>query len=105
MGEAMTQQMMPNDGTNEEAHAAEPASLTDQFKANNPSDSSNEAWEAVEEGLPINKYAQLKQKVDGPLKHTAGKYGKKDKVRPSFGKVNTRTVSTDMANRITFDPS
>ena len=61
-----------------------------QFKANNPETATNEAWEPVpvEEGLPKTdgKYS-VKQKVGGTSDASAGKYSKKDKVRPTFGKV------------------
>ena len=33
----------------------------------------------------------VKQKVDGTSKPTAGKYGKKAKVRPTFGNVTSTT--------------
>ena len=31
----------------------------------------------------------VRQKIDGPSSPTAGKYGKKPKVRPTFGKITT----------------
>lgn len=64
-----------------------------QFKGDNPATPElNEAWEptGIEEALPKTdgKYA-VKQKVSGTSDDTAGKYGKKDKVRPTFGSVYT----------------
>ena len=52
----------------------------------------NEAWEAT----PIDRVVSdktvdysIKQQVSGPSTPSAGKYGKKDKVRPTFGSVTT----------------
>ena len=52
----------------------------------------NEAWEAT----PIDRVVSAKtvdysihQQVSGPSTPSAGKYGKKDKVRPTFGSVTT----------------
>jgi hypothetical protein len=52
----------------------------------------NEAWEAT----PIERVItdksvdySVKQQVSGPSAPTAGKYGKKDAIRPTFGKVTT----------------
>jgi len=64
------------------------------FKGDNPATPElNEAWEPTEvaEALPAKpvKY-QVKQKVNGMSKDTAGKYGKARKVsKPTFGKANT----------------
>ena len=52
----------------------------------------NEAWEAtpVDRALSDNSVEySIKPKVSGPSKSTAGKYSKKDKVRPTFGSVTT----------------
>ena len=62
-----------------------------QFKGDNPSTPGlNEAWEptAIEDavGEKTVDYT-VKSKVTGPSEDTAGKYGKKDKVRPTFGNV------------------
>ena len=64
-----------------------------QFKGDDPTTPGlNEAWEPtdIEEALPKqeNPYA-VKPKVTGTSKNTAGKYSKKDKVKPTFGKVTT----------------
>ena len=61
------------------------------FRGDNPNTPDlNEAWEStdIEAALPKkdNKYA-VKQKV-GP-KGDAGRYGKKNKVRPTFGNVTS----------------
>jgi hypothetical protein len=52
----------------------------------------NEAWEPT----PIDRVVSdksvdfsIKQQVSGPSAPSAGKYGKKDKVRPTFGSVTT----------------
>ena len=52
----------------------------------------NEAWEST----PIDRVVSdksvdfsIKQQVSGPSAPSAGKYGKKDKVRPTFGSVTT----------------
>ena len=63
-----------------------------KFRANDPNTATNEAWESVpiSEALPKKdgKYA-VKQKVQTTSKDSAGKYSKKEKVRPTFGKVTT----------------
>jgi len=62
------------------------------FKGDDPSTPRNEAWEATDiaEGLPGKSIDySVKQKVQGTSQDTSGKYGKKDKVRPTFGKVTT----------------
>ena len=63
------------------------------YKGDNPATPDvNEAWEPtnIEEALPKkeNPYA-VKQKVAGTSQDTAGKYSKKAKVKPTFGKVHT----------------
>ena len=52
----------------------------------------NQAWEAT----PLDRVVSdktvdyaIKQQVSGPSTPSAGKYGKKDKVRPTFGSVTT----------------
>lgn len=62
------------------------------FKGDNPNTPNiNEAWEPTELSAALpkedNKYA-VKQKVTG-ASGDAGKYQKKDKIRPTFGKVTT----------------
>jgi hypothetical protein len=64
------------------------------FKADNPQTPHNEAYEAVpiDESLSTNNVSYgVKQKVVGTSKPTAGKYGKKDKIRPTFGNVTSTT--------------
>ena len=54
----------------------------------------NEAWEAtpIEAALSDNSVSYgVKQKVDGTSEPTAGKYSKKEKIRPTFGNVTTTT--------------
>ena len=64
-----------------------------KFKGDNPDTPVNEAWEPVEAeaGLPKEKKYSVKPKVNGMSSDSAGKYGKKEKVRPTFGKVYTIT--------------
>lgn len=40
------------------------------------------------EALPKKDY-KVKPKIEGPSGSTAGKYGRKNKVKPTFGKVTT----------------
>jgi hypothetical protein len=64
------------------------------FKGDNPQTAHNEAYEAVpiDESLSTNQVSyEVKQKVDGTSKPTAGKYGKKEKIRPTFGNVTSIT--------------
>ena len=65
------------------------------FKGDNPSTPDlNEAWEPtpIENALSDNSVSYgVKQKVDGTSKPSAGKYGKKGKVRPTFGNVTSTT--------------
>ena len=63
-----------------------------RFKGDNPATPDlNEAWEPtpVEQALPKENAYEVKPKVDGLSNPTAGKYAKKDKVRPTFGQVTT----------------
>ena len=63
-----------------------------QFKGDNPSTPElNEAWEPEEvtEALPKKNDYSVKKKVEGPSGNTAGKYSRKDRVKPTFGKVYT----------------
>ena len=62
------------------------------YKGDNPaSPDLNEAWEPtpVEAALPKEVDYSVKQKISGTSEPTAGKYGKKPKVRPTFGNVTT----------------
>jgi hypothetical protein len=64
------------------------------FKGNIPGTGMNEAWEAtpIEAALSDNSVSYgVKQKVDGTSEPTAGKYSKKEKIRPTFGNVTTTT--------------
>lgn len=64
------------------------------FKADNPQTAHNEAYEAIsiDESLSTNQVSYgVKQKVVGTSKPTAGKYGKKEKIRPTFGNVTSIT--------------
>jgi hypothetical protein len=52
----------------------------------------NQAWEATPLDRAVSEKTvdyEIKQKVSGPSSPSAGKYGKKDKVRPTFGSVTT----------------
>lgn len=66
-----------------------------EFKGNDPSTPNvNEAWEPtpIEDALSTNEVTYgVKQKVEGTSKSTAGKYSKKDKIRPTFGNVTSTT--------------
>ncbi len=63
------------------------------FKGDNPATPDlNEAWEPTD----LSEVAQEKEvkysvhtKITGTSNPTAGKYGKKDKVRPTFGNTTT----------------
>ncbi len=63
------------------------------FKGDNPSTPGlNEAWEAtpIEHALSDSSVDySVRTLVDGPSSPTAGKYSKREKVRPTFGKVTT----------------
>lgn len=60
-----------------------------RFQANDPNTEINEAWEPIpmDEGLPKKDYS-VKQKIN-TASNTAGKYARKPKTRPTFGKVTT----------------
>jgi hypothetical protein len=63
------------------------------FKGDNPATPNvNEAWEPTELAEVVSpkevKYS-VRQKVDGTSNPTAGKYAKKGKIHPTFGKVTT----------------
>jgi hypothetical protein len=65
------------------------------FQGDNPSTPEhNEAWEAVELAEEVGektvKYS-VEQKVTSTSEPTAGKYGKKGKIRPTFGNVTSTT--------------
>ena len=59
------------------------------YKGGNPE--LNQAWVAteVEAGLEKKIDYTIKTKIDGPSQSTAGKYGKRDLIRPTFGNVTT----------------
>ena len=62
------------------------------FRGDSPTTPGNEAWEPVEVIADLTektvKY-EVKPQISGPSTDTAGKYSKKSKVRPTFGKVTT----------------
>ena len=65
-----------------------------KFQGDNPATPGlNEAWEATDiaEALPKKPSYEVQQKVSTPSKPSAGKYSKKEKVRPkgNFGNVYT----------------
>ena len=66
-----------------------------EFKGDNPATPDvNEAWEPtpIEDALSTNEVSYgVKQKVEGTSKPSAGKYGKKGKIRPTFGNVTSTT--------------
>ena len=59
------------------------------YKGGNPE--LNQAWVAteVEAGLEKTIDYTVKTKIDGPSQPTAGKYGKRNPIRPTFGNVTT----------------
>ena len=64
-----------------------------KFQGDNPTTPElNEAWEPTDVSEVVTpkevKY-EVKPKVGGTSKSTAGKYGKKPKVTPTFGKVTS----------------
>ena len=65
------------------------------YKGDNPATPNlNEAWEAtpIDRALTDSSVGYgVKQKVEGTSKPSAGKYGKKSKVRPTFGNVTSTT--------------
>ena len=54
----------------------------------------NEAWVPtdVEEALPKENDYAVKKQVEGTSQPSAGKYGKREKIRPTFGTVTTTTT-------------
>ena len=63
-----------------------------KYQGDNPNTSVNEAWEPVEVDTAIGKKTvdySVKQKVETTSQDSSGKYGKKSKVRPTFGKVTS----------------
>ena len=65
-----------------------------KYQGDNPTTPGlNEAWEATDiaEALPKESSYAVKQKVEGSSKPSAGKYSKKEKIRPrgTFGNVTT----------------
>lgn len=64
-----------------------------KFQGDNPNTVTNEAWEATDiaEALPKENSYAVQQKVSGTSEPTAGKYSKKEKIRPrgTFGNVTT----------------
>ncbi len=65
-----------------------------KFKGDNPNTPDlNEAWVPtdISVGLPKENDYSVKKRIDGPSNPTAGKYNKKDKIRPTFGSVTTTT--------------
>ena len=64
------------------------------FRGDNPATPHNEAYEStpIERALSTEEVTYgVKQKVDGTSKPSAGKYAKKGKIRPTFGKVTSTT--------------
>ena len=65
-----------------------------KYRADNPTTPHNEAYEStpIEDALSTNNITYgVKQKVEGTSQPSAGKYSKKDKVRPTFGNVTSTT--------------
>ena len=65
-----------------------------KFQGDNPATPGlNEAWEATDiaEALPKKPSYEVQQKVGSTSEPTAGKYSKKEKIRPrgTFGNVHT----------------
>ena len=64
-----------------------------KFQGDNPATPElNEAWEPTDVSEVVSpkevKY-EIKPKIGGPSNPTAGKYGKKPKVNPTFGNVTS----------------
>lgn len=63
------------------------------FQGDNPTTPElNEAWEPVDVARAVKPKTAtygVKDRINGTSEPTAGKYGKKEKVRPTFGKVST----------------
>lgn len=64
-----------------------------KFQGDNPNTVTNEAWESTDiaAALPKENSYAVQQKVSGTSEPTAGKYSKKEKIRPrgTFGNVTT----------------
>ena len=64
-----------------------------KYQGDNPATPNlNEAWESTPIERVITEKSvdySVKQQVTGPSSPTAGKYSKKDGIRPTFGKVTT----------------
>lgn len=54
----------------------------------------NEAWVPtdIEEALPKENDYAVRKLVDGTSQTSSSKYGKREKIRPTFGKVTTTTT-------------
>lgn len=54
----------------------------------------NEAWVPtdIEEALPKENDYAVRKLVEGTSQPSAGKYGKREKIRPTFGTVHTTTT-------------
>ena len=63
-----------------------------KYQGDNPDTVTNEAWEPINLDQAVGKtdvkYA-VKQKVDATSAASSGKYAKKGKVNPTFGKVTS----------------
>ena len=79
-----------NSPANKRRRARKPSG---EFRGNDPATPDvNEAWEAtpIDRALSDNSVGYgVRKKVEGTSKPTAGKYGKKDKIRPTFGNVTS----------------
>lgn len=65
-----------------------------QYRADDPNTTVNEAWEPVEVEQAVGQKTvdySVRQKVTGTSEESAGKYGKKSKVRPTFGSVTSES--------------
>ena len=63
------------------------------YRGDDPATPLNEAWEPtdVDAALPKDVKYTIKPKVSGTSNPTAGKYAKKEGVRPTFGNVRSIT--------------
>ena len=62
------------------------------YKGDTPETPRNEAWDPIELDEEVSSGVvgySVKTKVEGTSKSTAGKYGKKPKIRPTFGSVTS----------------
>lgn len=66
-----------------------------QFKGDNPATPGlNQAWEATDLAEAVGEKTvnyEVVKKIDTTSSPTAGKYSKKDLIRPTFGNVTTTT--------------